>query len=127
MMEALSELKIRAETLESELKDKKKELATMEEAILVHFDAEGMTSVKVAGLGNFIAQGQTYFSIKSDKKEGVLEAFKKYAPSLVKETINANSLSAFMREAEKEGQEVPAEIKEGVSSYDKRWISWRRG
>ena len=111
---------------EREFKDAKKQLQSIDEAILTRFEEEGLTSCKVSGLGSFIAGGQEYYSVVKDNREAGMEAFRKHFPSMIQETINSSSLSAFMREAKKTGQELPEEITKSVTSYEKRWVSWRR-
>ena len=114
------------DTKEREFKDAKKELQTLDEAILARFEVEGLTSCKISGLGSFIAGGQEYYSVVKENREEGMDAFRKHFPSMIHETINSSSLSAFMREAKKTGQVLPDEIMKSVTSYEKKWISWRR-
>ena len=117
----------RMEGREEENKKDKKELDALDEAVLLRFDNDGVTGVKVPGLGNFSGQRRTFANIKGDMKEEGIRAFKEHYPDMVKETINSNTLGAFVREAEKTGQELPESITKCVNVYVKRFITWRRG
>jgi hypothetical protein len=119
-------LQSKVDIKEREFKDAKKELQTLDEAILTRFEEEGLTSCKVSGLGSFIAGGQEYYSLLKENREAGMEAFREHFPTMIQETINSSSLSAFMREAKKTGQDLPEEITKSVTSYEKKWISWRR-
>ncbi len=101
-------------------KDTKKELDDFDAAIFARFEAEGVTSVKIAGLANFVMADKVYASILPDKKEQGMAAIKRHYPDLVNETINGNTLSAFVRDAMKNDRELPADISECLKVSPKK-------
>lgn len=126
MLQERAKLVVRKEEADQKLEDLKKELGTMDEAVFLKMDNEGTSSVKIPGLGSFSSREVEYFSLAKDKKEETMIAIKGYAPELVTETVNGQRLSAFMREAKKNSEDLPKEITSGVSSYVKRSLTWRR-
>lgn len=126
MAQQVADAKEKADSLEAEWKASKKDRDQKEEAFINHLIEEGMASTKISGLGTFTRQSQDYYSVRKETKEETMAAMKEFQPELVQETINANTLSGFMREAVKEGMEIPAVINSGVSFYTKNWVRWTR-
>jgi hypothetical protein len=114
------------EVKEQEADALKKELATIDEAVCARFEAEGMTSAKIPGLGSFIMQRRTFASILPDRKVEAIGLFETHYPDLVQKTVNAQTLGAFWREAKKTGTEIPAEIVACVKESETKFIQWRR-
>jgi len=127
MLTMRAAIKTRVEGREEENKKDGKELKELDEAILLKFDNEGVSSMKVPGLGNFISQERTFASIKGDMKDEAIVAFEEHYPDLVKKTINSQTLGAFVREARKQGTTLPENITKCVNEYNTRFIMWRRG
>ena len=127
LLTARAKVVVELEATEERAKELKKEVANMDNILYEKFVEEGVSSLKVPGLGSFSTRETEYYSIVGEKKEATIAAFKRDFPDLVYETVNANKLSAFMREAKKEGSELPQDILDGTTSYTKRIISWRRG
>lgn len=117
----------RMEAREAENEKDKGEVKALDDAIMAKYDAEGMTSIKIPGLGSFILSERTFASIPPEKKEAAIPAFKRHFPELVQEVINAQTLGAFVREARKNGAELPAEIIECIKESKTRFMTWRRG
>lgn len=114
------------EVKEQEMEAIKKELATIDEAVCARFEAEGMTSAKIPGLGSFIMQRRTFASILPDRKVEAIALFEANFPDLVQKTVNAQTLGAFWREAKKTGTVLPAAIVSCVKESETKFIQWRR-
>ena len=126
MLEERAKLVREREALDEKVDEKKKEVKTLDEAVLAKFDAEGTSSVKIPGLGTFGSTERTYASILAEKKEQAMPLFKKHFPDLVTESVNSQTLAAFMKEAKKSGQDLPAEIVECVKVSVVRGLRWNR-
>lgn len=112
--------------LETEMKEAAKQRDTVEVAIMEHFTNEGMTSAKVPGLGTFSKTSSVRASIKADMKEKGLAAFKEFYPDMVQETINAQTLSGFVNNSQKNDIPIEPRVLECLSIFRKEFISWRR-
>ncbi len=126
MLVERARLKTLYEEKEEELKDIKKEMNDVDVAAFAKFEAEGITSSKVPGVGNFIMMERINASVPDEMKAVYIERFKKHFPDLVQETINGNTLSAFYRDAKKNSRELPAEIEECLKSSVTRYMQQRR-
>jgi len=120
------DLRKKIEAAEEMLKRDKQELETVVEALLARFDGEGVSSVKVPDLGNFIVTERTYASILAERKEDGIRLMKQHYPDLVQETVNSSTLGAFVAEAKKNQVEIPAELAACINAAVKRGIQWRR-
>ncbi len=114
------------EGLDEKVDDLKAEIKTLDEAVLAKFDAEGISNAKVPELGTFSMTERVWASIPKEQKERGIELFRKHFPDLVTTSINTNTLSAFMKDAKANGQELPAEIVEIVKLSPTRGIRWNR-
>ena len=114
------------ESLDEKVDGLKAEIKTLDEAVLARFDAEGMFSTKIPGLGTFSATERVWASIPKDQKEFAIAQFKAHFPDLVVESINAQTLSAFMKDAKANGQELPPEIVQCVKLSPTRGLRWNR-
>jgi hypothetical protein len=76
----------------------------------------------------FYLTNKTYASAKADKKEELYELLKDNGfGSLVTETVNANSLAAFVREQINENDdELPKWLEDKVNVYQKSLIRMRK-
>lgn len=119
-------LKEKIEDLDSKKKEAQKELDTINEGIVSRFESEGIMSSKT-GKGSFIMSTRNRYSIRSEVKQEVLEAFKQHFPDLVTNAIHHRTLDSFMKEAEEAGQVLPQEIQQGIKCWAQKIISWKRG
>jgi hypothetical protein len=114
------------EEFEKRVEDKKRVLKGLDDGIMAKFDAEGVSSTKIPGLGSFILQTRYYASIPEDRKDVGIAVIKKHYPSLVKESVNSQTLSAWWNEFKKSGETVPQEIVDVIKESMTRFLQWRR-
>jgi hypothetical protein len=98
----------------------------IEAQVIEKYAMEGVSSLKIEGLGSFPMTTMTRASIKADQSEAGIALMKKYYPDLVKETVNAQTLSGFVSNAIKNQQELPADLMEKLNVFKKQYISWRK-
>lgn len=115
---------------ETRLEEARKALAaqrdTIEKQIVEKYTMEGMSSSRVAGLGTFSMSTMTRASIKEDQKETAIRLMKTYYPDMVKETVNAQTLSGFIGNSIKNQQELPADLLATLNVFKKQTLSWRK-
>lgn len=126
MLRERARLKALHEEKEAEAAAVKKEMTDVDAAIFARFEAEGIASTKVPGVGNFIMMERMNASVVDERKGDYIERFKRHFPDLVQETINGNTLSAFVRDARKNDRELPPEIEECVKTSVTRYMQQRR-
>ena len=84
-------------------------------------DEQGVTSMKVAGVGNVIKKSDITVTQEKDKSGDLYQWIGKHDPDalvLWKPTLNSSSFAAYIRERMKEGRELPtACIKVGANTY----------
>lgn len=112
--------------LENAKKEADKKRETVETAVMLHFENEGMSSAKVAGLGTFSMTSMTRASIKTELKEKAIAAMKLHYPDMVQETVNAQTLSGFVNNSLKNQIEIAPDVMECLSVFKKSYISWRK-
>jgi len=115
------------EALDDRVGDLKKERQGLDEAIFAKLDAEGITSVKSAQHGTLSASEQNFASLSSERRDEALALAKIHIPDLVKEQVNSRTLAGWLKEARKNGQDIPAEFLALINETTKRVLSWRRG
>lgn len=116
-------LDAKVKEMEQVVKDLKAERANVEAMLLEAWAVEGIDQLKVDGRTVF-TQSTTRANIK--KNPEAFEAFAAHgAPDLIKETINANSLAAWVREREVEGSspDDPVEKRFNIDPELARFIS----
>lgn len=109
----------RSKMLKAEIDAHKERMAQIEPVLLEHMADMGMESMRLLGRTVYI---QTQLWAATPDKSAAVEALKESGyGNLVSETFNANSLSAVIREFDREGKELPPEWSGviGVSSVVK--------
>jgi maltodextrin utilization protein YvdJ len=121
------------------MKDEKKMLEDQLKGIntIIQETEQNMISLMVEGeIQNFNHAGTIYYlnskmyaSAISDKKGDLFQRLKDQGfGDLVQETVNANSLAAFVREQiEQNEDQLPAWLDGLVSTYEKVTVGMRRG
>lgn len=103
------------ESAESVLEERKRELADAEQNALDEFERAGISQVKANGRTTFLRR-DVYASVKEGRKPDVVRALRNLGlGDLVGESVNAQSLSAHVREQEKLGNALPPELAEHVT------------
>ena len=102
--------------LEAKLEEIKARLTETQQEILDQFARDGVSSVKVTD-GNEDATIYLHKQMWARPKDGdyVATCFalrRNGLSSFVKETVNLQTLSAYVREQEKEGQPLPSDVAE---------------
>jgi len=72
---------------------------------------EGIESVKLEGIGRLSTQGNLYAGIMKDKKEEAYAWLEYHGHGdLIKGTLNASSLKAFLKECMRNGEAFPDDL-----------------
>lgn len=96
-------LKQLKEELEQDLKELNQQIRDEERELLSQFEAAETSSIKTNN-GTVSMARQIWSSPKEGMAEKMIEAIRARQPELVKETINAQSLSSFVRELTEGGE-----------------------
>ena len=90
----------------------KEEADALEQEILEQFAAEGIDSVRIDGKTVYLHRTLWARTEKDVDREAVCGALQEIGLGhFVSETYNANTLSAWMRDLDREGEELPTELK----------------
>lgn len=113
---------------EAVLKERKYELEEAEQALVEKMVEDEVPSITV-GDRSFSLMSKTYYSCLAENRPALFALLRRDGlDSIIQETVNANTLSASMREmVELNGGDMPEGYADVVSSYDKHSISMRRG
>ncbi|MCC5910047.1 MAG: hypothetical protein JJT76_06380 [Clostridiaceae bacterium] len=124
-LKALKDLKKQVDEMGKKVKD---EIDIMEAALSQLMIEEEMQSFNRAGL-IFYLNTKLYASVIPYKKEDLFSTLKREGyGDLVYETVNANSLAAFVREqVEENEEELPSWLEGLVSTYEKTSVGMRKG
>jgi hypothetical protein len=126
LADGLKELKEYKKRLEEQLKDVNEQIALMEERLAEMMIAEEMQNFTRNGL-IFYLSTKIYASAVADRKEELFAWLKENGyGDLVYETVNANSLAAFIREQLEEVEELPEELAKLVNVYEKTTVGMRK-
>lgn len=115
------DLETQADTLASEIETLDTQLSdAMAEAELDRFSRNGST---------FYLKSRLFASPASGRKDEMMAALKANGyGSLVTESVNANTLSSFIKEQrEVTGENIPAWLGDTVSTYEKVSVGIRKG
>ena len=95
--------------LEEKVKDAKRERDQAEHALLEWLETEGKTTVEYDGIGRFsVKKPRLFASCKVENLDSLIAYLgREGRDDLVKTTVNANSLSTFVKEQTLEGIDVP--------------------
>lgn len=126
LADKLKELRDRKKSLEDELKALNREIDETEQALVDAMLEEEMQNFVRAGQ-MFYLQTKTYANAVPERKQELFTWLKANGyGDLVQETVNANSLAAFVRELLEEEDELPEELRQLVNVYEKTTIGIRR-
>lgn len=101
--------------LEARLKDATSDLKEYEEHMLEYFEEMGVESIS-SGDTTVYLHRQLWARAKDGNKEAVIAALKgTELEDMVQETFNTNTLSAWVRECERDGRAIPDALKDSLS------------
>jgi hypothetical protein len=125
LSEELVVLKEAKKELDSIVKENNRKIEQVEEKMVALMLEDEVQSFKRDGKTFFIST-RLFASIPEENKEDVLDWFKSdpVLSGMVKEQINANSLSAWVKEQD---EDLPEEIRERLKIYEKTSIGVRSG
>jgi len=105
-------LEERRRKLEAEIDTVKAEAAELEELLLPQFEQSGMERVAIDGRTVYVER-KLWAKAKDGDKASVCKALKRCRlGDYVEETFNTNSLSAYVRELDREGRPLPPSLRE---------------
>ena len=126
LADRLQDLKQQKSQLEDEIKAVNAEIAETESKVAGLMLEEEMQNFTRNGL-IFYLSTKIYASAVADRKEELFAWLKENGyGDLVYETVNANSLAAFIREQLEEVEELPEELAKLVNVYEKITVGMRR-
>ncbi len=100
-------LEERRRALEAEIDTLKAEAAELEQRLLAQFEQSGMERVAIDGRTVYVER-KLWAKAKDGDKAAVCKALKRCRlGDYVEETFNTNSLSAYVRELDREGRPLP--------------------
>jgi hypothetical protein len=103
-------LEERRRQLETEIDSIKAEAAELEERLLPQFEQTGMERVSIDGRTVYVER-KLWAKAKDGDKPAVCKALKRcHLGDYVEETFNTNSLSAYVRELDREGRSLPPSL-----------------
>ena len=120
LQEQKKDLEAQAKALGAEIAELDEQLSdAMTEAELDRFSRNGST---------FYLKSRLFASPASGRKDEMMQALKENGyGSLVVETVNANTLAAFIKEQrEATGEDIPAWLGDTVSTYEKMSVGIRK-
>lgn len=108
----LRKLKDEKDVAEGALKVINKRIEEIVKKELPEFmDADGVSNVKIDGVGRLSLRTEVYASILAENRETAYQWLRDTGRgSLVSETVNASSLKAAMKECLKNGEEIPESL-----------------
>ncbi len=109
---AYAEVRRQIDEAEERLKPLKRRKEWLERThIPTAFDDQGVTVLKVDGLGRFSLRGDAFVSIKRGMKPKVFEWLDDMGKGdLIKKEVNPSTLKALTKAMIKEGEEIPSDL-----------------
>jgi hypothetical protein len=105
-------LEERRRQLEAEIDSIKAEAADLEQRLLPQFEQSGMERVAIDGRTVYVER-KLWASAKNGDKQALCKALKRARLSeFVQETFNSQSLSALVREWDRDGRPMPPSLRE---------------
>jgi hypothetical protein len=102
----------RRRQLEAEIDSVKAEVAELEQLLLPEFERNGVERVSIDGKTIYLER-KLWAKAKDGDKAAVCKALKRCRlGDYVEETFNTNSLSAYVRELDREGRDLPPSLRE---------------
>jgi predicted nucleic acid-binding Zn-ribbon protein len=126
LADELAELKNRKKELENELKAVNAKIAKTDEELSMKMLEEELQSFNRNGK-TFYVQTKTFAAVVPDRKPELFTWLKNHGyGDMVTETVNANTLSAFVREMLSETDQLPEDLEELVNVYEKTTVGIRK-
>lgn len=123
----VNDLENRRMELEELVKDVKAQLRQAEADLFDRMEAEGLENARAEGY-NFTRKDTPHYSCRADNQDDLYRALRKEGyGSLIRETVHAGTLSAFVREqVDSNGGAVPEFMDGLIDVYWSRDISRRK-
>lgn|SRR5690606_18351527 len=126
LADRLADLKRRKKELEDELKEVNAKIAKTDEELSTIMLEEELQSFNRNGQ-TFYVNTKTYASAVPNKKRELFAWLKDHGyGDMVTETVNANTLSAFVREMLSETEQLPEGLEGLVNVYEKTTVGIRK-
>ena len=128
LIDDLQDLRNQKEELENSLKAVNAELEEVEKQVIENFVNSEVDSVKRNGK-TYSLKNETFASAIAEEKDNLFAALRNNeAGELVQETVNANSLRAFVKELKTNNDgNIPEWILPFITVFEKTKISVRKG
>jgi len=128
LIDNLQELRNQKQELEAATKTVTAELEEVEKQVIDNFVTAEVDSVKRNGK-TYSLRNETFASAIAEEKDKLFNALRSNeAGELIQETVNANSLRAFVKELrENNNGEIPEWIVPYINVFEKTKISVRKG
>lgn len=121
------ELDARKRRLNDELSDVKERLAKLESDLLTTFEEIGMQNTRIDGTTVYVHR-QLWANAKDGDRHRAVAALKRSGlTEMVTETFNTNTLSAYVRELDAVGEDLPPDLEDAISVSEKFSLRTRRG
>lgn len=120
LVQLLSELKDKLDRVNDYRTKLNKELELLSKVVLPNaMNDEGISSVKVDGVGRVTLRSDIYARIPAANREAAMEWLREHGHGgLIKETVHHGTLRAAMKELLREGKELPPDTLIQVTPYD---------
>ena len=126
LADQLADLKRRKKELEDELKEVNAKIAKTDEELSTIMLEEELQSFNRNGQ-TFYVNTKTYASAVPERKQDLFVWLKDHGyGDMVTETVNHNTLSAFVREMLSETDQLPEDLEELVNVYEKMTVGIRK-
>lgn len=126
LADELAELKQRKRELEDELKEVNAKIGRVDQELSNLMLEEELQSFNRNGQ-TFYVNTKTYASAVPERKQDLFAWLKNHGyGDMVAETVNANTLSAFVREMLSETDQLPEDLEELVNVYEKTTVGIRK-
>lgn len=114
------------EQVEERLAELKKEQARLEQVLLQHFERDGISSVKCNGRTVYLHRSLVVRA-KDNDRDRVLVALRSAGlTDYVEESWNTSSVQAYVRECERNNQDLPAQLAEALEQTELFFVRTRR-
>lgn len=126
-LKRFTELEHRRRELKDEADRVNKEIAVLEEGILKDFEEAGMNSCRVNGLTVFL-HAQTWAKARDGDYARACRALEAEGlGDMVQPRFNTNTLSAWVRERQAGGEELPEGLKDSIEVSEVFSVRTRKG
>jgi len=126
LADRLKDLRVMKTDLDQQIKEVNAEIEKVEQALSQAMLAEEMQNFVRGGLMYYL-QTKTYASAVADRKPELFQWLKENGyGDMVQETVNTNTLAAFVREQLEESDELPGGLDDLVNIYEKTTVGMRK-